>query len=58
MKQVPDPHIGIDSRPLNYERLTPNYEKLIPDFLQDYPDASEEIANHFPKSLALSWKPP
>ena len=51
MKQVPDPHIGIDSRPLNYERLTPNYEKLIPDFLQDYPDASEEIANHFPKSF-------
>jgi hypothetical protein len=47
-KQVPDPHIGIDSRPLNYERLTPNYEKLIPDFLQDYPDASEEIAKYFP----------
>ena len=51
VKQVKDPKIGIDSRPLQYERIFPDYEKLIPDFLQDYPEAKEEIAAHFPKSF-------
>ena len=51
VKQVPDPKIGIDSLPMEYDRLLPNYEKLHPDFIQDYPDAKEEVASHFPKAF-------
>ena len=48
IKQVPNPVIAIDSRPLEIDRTFPDFNALIPDFLQDYPDAKEEIASHFP----------
>ena len=51
VKQVRGPEIAIDSNPLNYERKAPDYEKVIPDFVQDYPEAKEEIADHFPRSF-------
>ena len=51
VKQVKDPKIAIDSRPMDYKRITPKYEAVIPDFVKDYPDAKEEIAVHFPKSF-------
>ena len=49
IKQTPNKVIAIDSRPLPIHRNGPDFDALIPDFLQDYPDAKEEIANHFPK---------
>ena len=53
LKQVPDPRIAIDYRPLVFDRTVPNFQKLIPDFLKDYPHAKEEIDSNFPNHLAL-----
>ena len=49
LKQVPDPKIAIDHRPLQFKRTKPNYEVIKPDFLQDYPDAKEEMDPGFPE---------
>ena len=51
LKQVPDPKIGIDYRPMKFNRTSPKFEKLRPDFLEDYPDAKEELDPSFPKSF-------
>ena len=50
LKQVPDPKIGIDYRPMKFNRTSPKFEKLRPDFLEDYPDAKEELDPSFPPS--------
>ena len=51
LKQVTDPRIAIDHRPLVFDRSEPQYEKLIPDFLKDYPHAKEEVDSKFPPSI-------
>ena len=51
LKQVPDPKIGIDPRPMKFDRSSPKFEKLRPKFLEDYPDAKEEIDPSFPSSF-------
>ena len=51
LKQVPDPRIAIDHRPLIFDRSDEQYDKLIPDFLLDYPHAKEEIDPNFPPSF-------
>ena len=43
LKQVPDPQICIDHRPMLFNRTKPEFTKLIPDFMKDYPDAIEEV---------------
>ena len=48
LKQVPNPQIAIDHRPMQFERTKPDYEALKSDFLKDYPDAKEEIDPGFP----------
>ena len=48
LKQVRDPQICIDHRPMEFNRTTPEFHKLIPDFLKDYPDAKEEVDPGFP----------
>ena len=51
LKQVPDPKIGIDSRPMRFNRTSPKFEKLGPDFLEDYHNAKEELYPSFPPSF-------
>ena len=48
LKQVPNPQIAIDHRPMQFERTKPDYEALKSDFLKDYPDAKEELDPGFP----------
>ena len=43
LKQVLDPKIKTDSRPINFNRSSPEFDKLRPDFLEDYPDAKEKV---------------
>ena len=47
LKEVLDPRIAIDHRPLVFDRIEPIYELLIPDFLEDYPHVKEEIDPNF-----------
>ena len=51
LKQVTDPRIAIDHRPLVFKRTKPQYEKLIPDFLEDYSHAKEKLDPMFPHSF-------
>ena len=51
LKQVPDPQICIDYRPMKFNRTKPEFKKLIPDFMKDYPDAIEEVDPGFPLSF-------
>ena len=51
LKQVPDPKIAIDWRPMKFTRSSPRFEQLRPDFLEDYPDAKEELDPSFPPSF-------
>ena len=51
LKQVPNPQICIDHRPMEFSRISPEFDILIPDFLQDYPDAKEELDPNFPLSF-------
>ena len=47
LKQVPDPQICIDNRPMMFNRTKADLNKLIPDFMKDYPEAIEEVDPSF-----------
>ena len=48
LKQILDPQICIDYKPMLFTRTKPEFSKLIPDFKLDYPDAKEEEDPGFP----------